>query len=240
VRWLLLAVVGSTFSCANVLGLDDAKLDPDLASNQGGEGGAPVGGSGAGETTSSVGGADAGAGGSGGRPPSTPVCETYCTIVMQECAGAHAVYTTPEICHAVCAHLPEGEEGDEIGNTAHCRLRNAKIAGAEPSFYCPIAGPGGNGVCGSNCQGMCTIAAGACSAENGQWPNDAACHTECNALSDLDTFTVDPAMAMYAGDHVQCRLFHASASALAEPGIHCPHVGGSPPCAASTGEGGGS
>jgi hypothetical protein len=81
---------------------------------------------------------------------------------------------------------------------------------------------------------MCAIAKGSCTGANSPWSNDVACLADCGALDDLGTFSVDSAFAMYKGTHVQCRLFHVSASALQDPGVHCPHTGGAPPCAEKT------
>jgi hypothetical protein len=86
-------------------------------------------------------------------------------------------------------------------------------------------------VCGSNCEGLCKLTEAVCVGDDAQWPDTPTCSSECAALADLETYSVDPAAAMYAGDHVQCRLFHASASALADPDAHCAHAGGTPPCA---------
>lgn len=231
---LLWGVFGSTLACGEVLGLEEAALDPNLQSTSDGGAGA---GSNAGAENSGgsggddeIGGNNTGAGNTGGAPPVMPVCETYCATVMQNCTGAFAVYGSLETCQAVCPTLPEGKLGDDRGNTVHCRLGVAQSAAAEPSYYCESAGPAGNGECGSNCQALCTIAKAVCFKANAQWDFDADCHRECTALGDLDTYTVDPAAGMYAGDHVQCRLFHVSASALADADVHCGHVGGMPPC----------
>jgi hypothetical protein len=232
--WWIGSLALMSSACADILDLYDAQLDPALSSGGGGStevggGDPPEGGS---TATHAHGGSDGSVGGAGGEGPTAPVCETYCATVLDSCTGPHAVYTTPESCAAVCALLPEGQEGDETGNTAHCRLRNAEIAATEPSFYCPIAGPGGNGVCGGNCDGLCTIAKGACIEDNAQWPSDTSCQTECGDLPDLETYSVDPDIAMFAGGHVQCRLFHASASAVEDADVHCLHVGGDMPCQA--------
>lgn len=214
----LLVVAAGGLSCGAILGIEDAEVDPALTAAPGGASGA----GGQGGTTSA---------GGGGEPS---VCERYCDTVMATCTGVFAVYTTIESCLAVCGHLPPGREGDEIGNTAHCRLRHAESAPAEPAYYCPIAGPGGNGVCGSNCEGLCTIAEGVCVGATEQWSSRIACQDECSAVPDLGTYSTDPSESFYEGDHVQCRLFHVSSAALMDAAIHCPHVAGAPPCAAAS------
>jgi hypothetical protein len=221
-RARLSCLVLSLAGCADVLDLQDATLDPSLS--QGGTNAIPIGGSGEG-----------GAGGASGAA----LCASYCATVDTNCSGAFAVYGSLETCLAVCAALPAGEPGDQSGNTIHCRLRSAENAAAEPAYYCALAGPGGNGVCGTNCEGLCALTEAICVDDDAQWPSRAACLGECAELTDLGTYSIDSDAGMYAGDHVQCRLFHASASALADPAIHCDHAGGTPPCAPEPIGGGG-
>jgi hypothetical protein len=135
---------------------------------------------------------------------------------MSHCTGAFAVYSTEESCRAVCATLPPGAPGDQTGDTAHCRLGNAASALAEPSYYCPLSAP-------------------VCTGEDAPWPTFEACVTECAALPDLGTYTVDGEAGLYAGPHVQCRLFHLAVAAVEDAAAHCPHVGGAPPCAETDG-----
>ncbi|MBL8739798.1 MAG: hypothetical protein JNK04_01855 [Myxococcales bacterium] len=202
-----------TVACAEVIDLQEAELDPALA-----QGGAPGG--------------DRGGGGDGGAGlVDAALCATYCDAVQTSCTGAFAVYGSRDACLAVCAALPAGEPGDVAGNTIQCRLASAASAAAEPAYYCASAGPSGNGVCGSSCDALCSISEAVCTGDAAQWSSTSACMADCADLADLETYSVDPAAAMYAGDHVQCRIFHASASALADPHVHCAHAGGEPPCA---------
>jgi hypothetical protein len=149
--------------------------------------------------------------------------------VITECTGEFAVYVRLENCLAVCKALPVGAPDDTTGNSVYCRLRAARSAATELPFYCPAAGPGGNGVCGTNCEGLCQLADQLCDGPNQQFADAAACFRECLALSDLGGFTTSSTASQYMGPHVQCRLFHASNAAL-DPNAHCAHVGGSRPC----------
>jgi hypothetical protein len=200
-------------------------------SGAGATGGASTGGA------NGVGGTAPSSGGSAGNPPDgaggedaqPPLCERYCTAVMKNCTGQFAVYSGADRCMAVCAALPEGTAGDEVGGSVQCRLAAAERAPLEVPHYCPIAGPGGNGVCGSNCEGFCRIVNEVCTGANKQFSDDEACAMECAQLADLGTFSTDLDLDHYEGPHVQCRLYHASAASI-QPGDHCGHAGGDPPC----------
>lgn len=280
-RGLVLAMLA--VGCKQVLGIDDASLDPQLAgagpgtasgaAHEAGNGGlfgaeadSGSGGAGAGAgaghsvnepAAGGAGGAvgvnDAGgAGGAGGDdaaaagakndgmagaagqatvPPT--LCETYCDTVTENCRASLAVYTSREMCLAVCAHLPSGAPGDRSlqVNSVHCRLEAAVAAGvSEPEYSCPIAAPGGNGKCGSNCQSLCALRANLCS----EWlaGDQASCLDACAKLDDLGGYTTDPAAEPVhtRGGHVQCRLYHVSAAAIDEPETHCLHADGASPC----------
>jgi hypothetical protein len=256
---LLVAFLAVPAGCADLIAIEDASVDP-LLGRGGGDAGAGTSASGGGApgavatTSASTGdaagssaggggegggaGGDAataatgGGGGAGGGAPGPAVCEAYCELVMSNCTGAFAVYASIDVCRATCPLLPEGEPGDTSGNTVRCRMHQAEAAPAEPSFYCPNASMGGNGVCGTNCEGLCAVAPGVCTGDMAPWPSGAACLAACAELPDLGTFSTDGAAGMYAGPHVQCRLFHLAAASVDAPEVHCTHVAGAPPCAA--------
>jgi hypothetical protein len=191
----------SAVACSKVLGIEDAHLDPTFTPT----------------------------GGSTGSGPSI-LCKSYCDTVMASCTGVFSVYATLDTCLAICPHLPEGTAGEMSGNSIQCRMSNAMIASSEPSFYCPAAGPGGNGVCGTNCDSLCTLAAAICTEPPKPFTSDDDCHNDCAALPDLGTFSTDSSKEMYEGPSVECRLFHVSAASVADATVHCTHVGGAAPC----------
>ncbi len=147
---------------------------------------------------------------------------------MSNCTGPFAVYTSRDACLSVCAYMPEGQQGDRDVDSVQCRLRAATIAKDEVPHYCPIAGPGGNGGCGTNCASLCALREGVCAGLSKT--NEQACLKECATLQDLATFSVDLSANQYAGPHVQCRLYHVSAAASDDAEQHCLHVDGAAPC----------
>lgn len=172
---------------------------------------------------------EAGAAGQGGatEPAATP-CEQYCQAVLANCTGGFAVYTSYSACLAVCAALPQGVPGARSGNSVACRLRAAQVAPDEVPHYCPIAGPGGNGVCGSNCESLCQLRDVVCAEYTTS--DNAACMASCAKLEDRGYYSTDLSVDQYEGAHVQCRLYHVSAAAADDAEQHCVHVDGALPC----------
>lgn len=250
--WLWVAVVLA--SCRQIMGIEEAETDPSLTAGAGGAattgpivgqtsalGGAgdvaspPVlGGGGQGGDGSEESGAggqpsvDAAAGAAGAEAVPASLCERYCSAVQSHCTGEFAVYTSVSACLAVCAAMPEGAAGDRDVDTVHCRLRAAESALDEVPHYCPIAGPGGQGGCGSNCQSLCALRQVVCA----PYVSDdvTSCLGQCEALPDLGSYSTALERGQYAGDHVQCRLYHLSAAASDDPEQHCLHVDGAAPC----------
>ncbi len=183
------------FACDGVLGLEDARLDPLLS--------------------------DAGA-----DAPKT-LCEDYCDTVLDACPADDqvAVYDSRLGCLNQCDAFDEGEAEAQTGNSVQCRLshaRLAKIAPGERPTECPAAGPGGNDVCGSNCESYCTLMARFCPES---FASPQACQDSCDATPDLGGFQINQT----TGASVQCRLYHLSAAVFG-PALHCPHAAGAPPC----------
>jgi hypothetical protein len=256
--WLL-------FGCGQVLGIHDAQLDPSLSEVQEGgapsnhpaeDGGASSTGNQAGASSSSTSSSEAGsageqaagAGGASGAAPGEgganagplPLCERYCAAVNDGCGGSHTQYLSLEGCLAICALLPAGMPGDSSGNTVNCRLGYALKARSEPYTYCTWAGPGGDGKCGSNCDGFCTVMMQECTAAstpNGRdyFKDLASCMTTCNGLDDVGNYSATDSALQTGADHVQCRLYHVDAAVTEDdPTTHCPHATGQSLCHATT------
>jgi hypothetical protein len=97
----------------------------------------------------------------------------------------------------------------------------------EPGDYCFGAGPGGAGICGSDCEGYCTMMTQKCT----QFANLSQCLTACAVVPDLSR---PPMNLRYdssqdSGNSLQCRLFHVTAASI-DPGGHCVHAAGQTPC----------
>lgn len=144
-------------------------------------------------------------------------CDKYCTTVMENCTGEFAVYKTREICLDVCKNLDPGDS-EASGNTLACRQVEAQTAKLEKAS-CANAGPGGNGICGTDCEAWCGLLEKACPDDFDDLAGD--CEGRCAALADDASFNVGA--QYYSGDTLQCRLIHVGA-ALSAPAGHCKHA----------------
>jgi hypothetical protein len=125
-------------------------------------------------------------------------------------------YNGRENCMDACKTFPVGKAGDAAGNTLGCRLTHATLAGSDPKTHCPHAGPGGDGTCGTACDGYCQLVKMYCTGDAGIYSSDAACHARCSATTDDVRFNI----AVQDGNHVACLLYHAQESPL-DPADHC-------------------
>lgn len=194
--WAWAMVLGGLGACQEIAGIEDRVLKPS-AFAEGGDGG-------------------------GGEPnviPATAQCQRYCSDVMSACTAENAVYTDERLCLGVCAQLDPGDPLEPAGNTVACRARQAVIAKAEPDDHCRAAGPGGDGVCGTDCEAYCELYAELCP-DHSEYTKLADCVKACGGLTDLPRYDVDKD---HGGDSVECRLVHVS-SASVDPAIHCPHA----------------
>jgi hypothetical protein len=240
----LTALLLSAAACSQVLGIEEARIDPGLVppSTTGGIDAT----SGGGGSTSVDSGGSGGAGGgtidSGGGAPDagpdssdSPVCRQYCNDIMAYCPGDAKQYVDSAQCLKACALYPEGLVTDPDGNSASCRLKYAAKAqyslGIERDTYCRKAGPGSDSTtCGSICDGFCTLMMGACTAKFAPYtfPSVGDCMTACRALKDAPPYTVSDGTLPDRND-AQCRLFHVC-SAVMDPDEHCEHAMGVTMC----------
>ncbi|MES1173369.1 MAG: hypothetical protein ABUL62_03495 [Myxococcales bacterium] len=161
-----------------------------------------------------------------GSQPSAQ-CQEYCALADEVCTGAHAIYTDKQACLGLCKLMPPGDL-EEAPNSVACRINqlNAAKQDSETSqlpAYCASAGPGGNGVCGSNCESYCQLYAAACESTLPNLTNQydqKTCRAKCAGLNNLSTFD---SKTNYDGDTLQCRLVH-TAAATVDPTTHCPHA----------------
>lgn len=149
----------------------------------------------------------------------TVLCREYCDTVTANCVDGNVLYTNDTQCMGTCLALDPGFS-EPTGNTVSCRLTRARAAKREPDVECGLAGPGGGGPCGSNCQAWCTLLRAAC-------PTEAAvmgegCESTCESgLVDLGSFNLE---RDYGGDTLQCRIVHTVVS-FEDPEFHCGHSG---------------
>jgi len=218
----LVAAVSLIAACSTVLGFEDASLDPLYAPPDSGVPNGGAGGTGGG--SGGVGNASTSTSGSGGESDVVS-CDKYCDTIMANCNLGNRQYESKDACLGVCKRMPPGQASDPTGNTLACRYSAAVTAADnETAFYCPGAGPGGNNICGTNCEGYCGIFMQVC--KGGNWfVNYAECERECTALMDKPGYNVSP--DNQSGDTLDCRLYHVSAACLSAPGsadFHCPHA----------------
>jgi hypothetical protein len=237
-------------ACSQVLGIEEAHIDPGLtppptttggsidATSSGGSGGSTSVDSGGPGGTGGAGGGMAGSGGgsldAGVDSSDSALCRQYCSDVMDYCPGNLKQYVDSAQCLKSCAFFPEGLITDMDGNTASCRLKYAGKAryalGSERDAYCRKAGPGSEGTCGNICEGFCTLMMGACTPKFAPYnfPTVDACLTACGMLKDAPPYTVSDGTLPDRND-AQCRLFHVCSSVM-DPDEHCEHAMGVTMC----------
>lgn len=225
-------LIGALAGCNQLLGIDESFVDPALEPSVLGEGGERAvtarGGSPAGPSGGSLG--DAGEppeGGAAGAPARGDVCEQYCDLMGEHCVGDALQYRDDAQCLKICRAFPVGALDDDRVNTASCRRRYAGkiryLAGPELVTACGYAGPGGDGRCGSNCEGFCTIAMAACRPEVTEpyfYESFDDCLLDCEGLPS-SRYQYG---AISAGNSLECRLFHASSAIMGDADEHCEHT----------------
>jgi hypothetical protein len=208
-------VLGIVSGCNGLLDLDPAHVDPAI--------GAKV--------------VDPGAAGAGGESaaPEASLCEQYCGAVTDGCTGERTQYTNLEACLAACPFFPEGTAGDDSGNSIQCRLNYALKAPSEPITYCTWAGPGGDGMCGSNCEGFCSLM-GACTVSTTDEAGDFFasnddCLAACANVPAIGGYNATDDSITGGRDIFECRLYHVAAGIYAnDTALHCPHATGKRLC----------
>lgn len=159
-----------------------------------------------------------GTGGSGGGGLS---CESYCNDVMANCQGTNIQWSNLDTCLGACESYDVGQASDESGNTLGCRSTFARGAANDPDSNCVRAGPSGGGVCGSECDGYCTLMQNVCP---GSFTDSGSCSEACLMFDVVGPFNA----TIVTGDSRECRTYHVSVAAENPPetaAIHCPHSG---------------
>lgn len=160
--------------------------------------------------------------------PSGPTCTAYCNEIAADCLSPYTQYFSMQACLESCKFLPKGATSDTGGNTVGCRTyhaNNAVLTG-NPATHCPHAGPGGDGACGANCAGFCSIALGACTGSNQIYTSLAQCMTDCATFPTAPKYS----STVTSGNSFACRMYHLTNATL-DPVGHCSHINSaSPPC----------
>jgi hypothetical protein len=160
-------------------------------------------------------------------PPGTPdapgaalTCEYYCATINANCTGDNIQYSGGATCMASCLAYNPGALDEMTGNTLGCRIYHAEAAAGTPGLHCRHAGPGGDGQCGDNCTGFCTLVMHACETQGTPpYLSEGECVLACNG------FETDPPYSAneQAGNSLACRMYHATAASTV-PGTHCGHT----------------
>ena len=146
-----------------------------------------------------------------------PSCADYCTAITANCTGGQQQYSDVATCTADCAVYPVGKIGDTSGNTLGCRIYHAGAAKAAPITHCQHAGPGGAGVCGTNCEGLCQLALKWCVGANQVYRDLADCMARCMTFAD----DAPVGSVTQSGNHRACLVWHAMEAGGGNPADHC-------------------
>jgi hypothetical protein len=190
-------------SCASVIGIEDAELDPLL----GGAGAAPPA-------------IDCASYCNEIQATCQGALQQYDTL--DSCLG---------FCAALPLGNPGDTEVNSIA-CRHAELE-AAVAINEPEVHCASAGPGGENVpagaddaCGGACEAYCTVLRATCASDFATVFSDhATCLADCDLLIDDGVFDA----SKQSGDTLQCRLWHLSAATVVDT-PHCLHALGDDPC----------
>ncbi len=160
-------------------------------------------------------------------------CDNYCHLSELICTGPEAeTHPTAEQCQEACLDFrSDGEINDTGGNSVQCRLYHLSVAGTNPpssaELHCPHAGIDGDGTCvdepkpDPNCEDYCQLIQVACTGDNAQYADEAACIAYCKVAGQLPIGTADD----IKGNTLGCRQYHAGVAVQQQPEIHCDHAG---------------
>ncbi len=149
-------------------------------------------------------------------------CQDYCRLVMRNCSGDDSQYSAIDNCAATCATMGVGDPEVPAGNTIECRTFWAAIAERDDTgTACRNAGPGGNGVCGDNCESFCAATLAICGDERRPpYASPGECASACAGFVADPPFTAN----VTTGDSRSCRIYHMTAAST-DPEVHCQHTG---------------
>lgn len=143
---------------------------------------------------------------------------------MTNCTTNYTQYPSMDSCLGSCAGFPSGNPGETTGNSRACRAYYATGANSGPPSYCARAGPTGGNVCGTLCEGFCSIVQNSCTALNQAYANLTACMGSCDVFAaGAGGYNTSATL----GDTLECRVYQATVAATADGGLeaaYCPHA----------------
>ena len=152
-------------------------------------------------------------------------CENLCHLDTYLCSNYQA-----DTCADVCAAVPsDGQLGDTTGDTVQCRLQHliasSSVSPKPAEEHCPNAALDGGDACvdtpSPSCEEYCESVHSACTGDNAQYPDQAACLAYCASHAALEP----GAAGDTSGDTIACRTYHATIAGSEDPALHCAHAG---------------
>lgn len=145
-------------------------------------------------------------------------CEQYCATIGGTCTGAVEQYSALASCLGSCAVFPPGAPGDTNGNSFACRSYHLQASESDPATHCQMAGPAGAGVCGTDCEGFCSIVMASCTGSHQEYASAADCLSKCAGFPDTAAYSTS-----VTGNTVACRVYVAT-RAFIDPATYCPRT----------------
>lgn len=160
----------------------------------------------------------------GGDGQCGTTAEAFCDVQLMTCNATGATpyntlaqYSSRAQCIAASSAFPRDLTGTAAspitgGNTLDCRQYHASVAqqsSALATAHCYHTGAlGGDGVCGTSCQGFCSTVMAACNTTVGglQFASNDECLTYC-ATFPVGSLTMPAATT--SGNTLACRAYHA-------------------------------
>jgi len=156
--------------------------------------------------------------------------ENFCNFVDNAC-GNYSSYASHAACVALASAFPPQTSfslgAETSGNTLGCRAYHAVVAKSVPNPHCYHTAPnGGDGTCGTTCDGYCSLIQYGCTGPNQQHASLAACQTACAGYTDTHFYNINNILTPApSADTLDCRYYHATAAILLNATYHCPHAG---------------
>jgi hypothetical protein len=227
------ALLGGSFGCNGVLGIEQARLDPSLDASEA-------------AATDDATGQAADAGEDATLDDGSALnCTNYCNVIMQNCTGVHQEYLSKDVCKTLCSYMlpgvfyPPAADPDNV-DTLGCRLWHATVAATNPTVHCRHAGPLGAELCGTGgpCEPFCSLDWHYCTDDqpvpipvyDGQVMGcESVCKGDAGYVyveGDSGDIADPSGGPIDTTNTLNCRLWHLETAIFTDAAAtHCPHTG---------------